>query len=88
MKVNNNHKAYNIECAMLVLLNTFNKFNKDVYKITFMNNDKRKPPTYYRDIKNFLIHLICSCYFYYKDSNNKCYIRYSTFLRKLEKRKY
>ena len=53
MKVNNNHKAYNIECAMFVLLNTFNKFNKDVYKITFMNNDKRKPPTYYRDIKIF-----------------------------------
>lgn len=80
-------KAYLIKRAILVTLDTFNKFNDDIDNIPFMGNDKRKSPSYYRDIKNFLIHLICNCYLYSKDSNNKRYTRYSPFPSKLGKAK-
>lgn len=86
MKVNN-HKAYIVKRSILVTLDTYNKFNEDVYKIPFMGNDKRKSPAYYRDIKSFLIHLICNCYLYSKNSNNKRYTRYSPFPSKLGKEK-
>lgn len=62
--------AYIIERGILVALDTYDKFIEDVHKIRFIGKDKRQSPTFYKEIQQFLQHLICNVFLYAEDTGS------------------
>lgn len=60
--------AYIIKRGILVTLRTYDAFIEDVYQIPFLGKDQRQSPSFYREIQQFLQHLICNVFLYAKDT--------------------
>ncbi|MFC0224992.1 hypothetical protein [Serratia aquatilis] len=60
--------AYIIDRGILTSLDTYDKFIEDVHKIRFIGKDKRQSPTFYKEIQQFLQHLVCNVFLYAEDT--------------------
>ncbi|WP_411755070.1 hypothetical protein [Serratia sp. (in: enterobacteria)] len=80
--------AYIIERGILVTLETYDKFIEDVHKIRFIGKDKRQSPTFYKEIQQFLQHLICNVFLYAEDTDpDEPYTTFSPISSELGKSK-
>ncbi|HDL7632123.1 hypothetical protein [Yersinia enterocolitica] len=60
--------AYIIKRGILVTLETYDAFIEDIYQMPFLGKDQRQSPSFYREIQQFLQHLICNVFLYAKDT--------------------
>lgn len=79
--------GYIIKIAILVALETYDKFIEDIYKIPFTGKDRRQSPSFYLDIQVFLQHLICNNFLYAEDSLDSQWTKYSPLPSELGKEK-
>lgn len=77
--------GYIIKTAILVTLETYDKFIKDVHRIPFSGADRRQSPSFYLDIQRFLQHLICNNFLYAEESSSDLWTEYSPLPSELGK---